>query len=119
MFVGPWVRLGQILSSSLGGLKLLCLFYFLSHFDLCCFHYFHILIIFNFSVQSLLFQRFQLSFLKINAKLGGSNSMLSIEQTFSNDHRVSGPFNVEKSNASSSFRPFRLFYLSSPLFLVI
>ena len=34
--------------------------------------------------------------------------MISIEQMLSNDHRASDPFNIEKSNASSSFELFRL-----------
>ena len=70
-----------------------------------------LILVFNFDlffIQSLLFQRFRLSFLKINAKLGRLNLMLSIEQMFYNDHRASGPFIVEKSNARSVFGPFRL-----------
>ena len=43
--------------------------------------------------------------------------MLSIEQIRCNDHRASGPFIVEKSNASSGLDLSVYFYSSSLLFL--
>ena len=137
MFVGPRVHLGQILSSSLGALGLSVYFilpcyldYFMSRsnwasspsltFECCCRDFrvfsfislimFYVLTLILVSVQSLLFQRSRLLFFKINAKLGGLNSMISTEQMFSNDHRVSSQFNIKKSNTSSSFK---LFCLSS------
>ena len=64
----------------------------------------------------MLFQRSRLLVLKINAKLEGLNSMLSIEQMLCNDHQASKPFVLEKLNASSGL-DLSVSYLSSLLFL--